>query len=254
MTISLTPLRVATAKIRLLKADDPFYVRAMVRLVLFDIDGTLIRTGGAGVKAFAKVFETEFNAVDGFEHMKFAGRTDTSLVREFFTVHRIPPSPDNFQRFFERYVFWLDYILAHSRTETCLGVREFIQGLRALPHVPVLGLLTGNIRLGAEIKLRHFNLWDEFQTGGFGDDHEERDKIAEIARQRGSALLQKGLGGDEVLVIGDTHLDIRCGRAIGAKVLAVATGGCSLQDLKPHQPDWLVEDLRNIDPGEATGQ
>jgi phosphoglycolate phosphatase-like HAD superfamily hydrolase len=226
----------------------------MVRLVLFDIDGTLVRTGGAGVKAFAKVFESEFNAVDGFERLKFAGRTDTSLVREFFTVHNIEPTPQNYQRFFERYVFWLDHILNHSKTGACAGVREFIAGLRALRQVPVLGLLTGNIRLGAEIKLRHFNLWDEFQTGAFGDDHEERDQIAAIARQRGSALLKQELGGDEVLVIGDTPLDIRCARAIGAKVLAVATGGCSLQELKPHKPDWLVGDLRQIEPAEAIGQ
>src|ERR1051325_3013287 len=89
----------------------------MVRLVLFDIDGTLVHTGGAGVKAFAKVFETAFGAVDGFERLKFAGRTDVSLVREFFGVHEIAATPENFQRFFERYVFWLDQILRQSRSE-----------------------------------------------------------------------------------------------------------------------------------------
>src|SRR6516225_1985131 len=129
---------------------------SMVRLVLFDIDGTLVRTGGAGVKAFAKVFETEFGATDGFERLKFAGRTDVSLVRQFFGFHRIAETPENFSRFFERYVFWLDHILAYSKTETCVGVKEFIAGLEALSQPPLLGLLTGNIRLGAEIKLRHF--------------------------------------------------------------------------------------------------
>src|SRR6266566_3898763 len=100
----------------------------MIRLVLFDIDGTLVHTGGAGVKAFATVFATEFNARDGFEKLKFAGRTDVSLV-------------------------W-----------------EFIGELKALPQPPLSGLLTGNIRLGAEIKLRHFDLWKEFETGAFADD------------------------------------------------------------------------------------
>src|SRR5437868_15401917 len=116
----------------------------MVRLVLFDIDGTLIRTGGAGVRAFAKVFATEFNAVDGFERLKFAGRTDISLVREFFSYHRIPATPENFQRFFERYVFWLDHILNESEARICPGVLEFIAALRGLRQPPVLGLLTGN--------------------------------------------------------------------------------------------------------------
>ena len=148
----------------------------MIRLVLFDIDGTLVHTGGAGVKAFTKVFATEFNVPNGVERIKFAGRTDVNLVREFFVMNGIEPSGDNFRRFFEPYVFWLDHILAQSRTEACPGIWEFIQELRALPQPPLLGLLTGNIRLGAEIKLRHFDLWKEFATGAFADDHEERDQ------------------------------------------------------------------------------
>ena len=218
----------------------------MVRLVLFDIDGTLVRTGGAGVRAFAKTFTTEFNAVEGVERLNFAGRTDTSLVREFFSLYQIEPTPRNFERFFERYVFWLDHLLRDSKTEVCPGVWKLIHALERLPQAPLLGLLTGNIRLGAEIKLRHFNLWDAFQTGAFGDDHEERDQIAAVAHQRGSQILGTKLRGDEVVVIGDTPLDIRCARAIGARALAVATGGAKLNELKQHQPDWALADLRAI--------
>ena len=225
----------------------------MVRLVLFDIDGTLVRTGGAGVKAFARVFATEFNAVDGFERLKFAGRTDVSLVRQFFGYHGIEATAKNFDRFFERYVFWLDHILRESEAKACDGVLDFIQGLRKLPAPPLLGLLTGNIRLGAEIKLRHLGLWDTFETGAFADDHEQRDQIARIAKERGARLLKRNLKGDEVVVIGDTPLDILCGKAIEAKVLAVATGVFGVDELKANGPEWAVATLAELTPEVVLG-
>jgi phosphoglycolate phosphatase-like HAD superfamily hydrolase len=223
----------------------------MVKLVLFDIDGTLVHTGGAGIKAFAKAFATEFGIANGTERMKFAGRTDVGLVREFFRLHGIEPDPEHFQRFFASYVFWLDHILAQSATQACPGIWELIRDLQQLPEPPLLGLLTGNIRLGAEIKLRHFRLWDEFVTGAFADDHEDRDHIAHAAHRRGSRVLGRKLRGEEIVVIGDTPLDIKCGRAIGANVLAVATGGATLAELKPHSPDWLVSDLRGLSAREV---
>jgi phosphoglycolate phosphatase-like HAD superfamily hydrolase len=135
----------------------------------------------------------------------------------------------------------------------CPGVLEFIAQLNQRAQPPLLGLLTGNIRLGAEIKLRHFDLWERFETGAFADDHEERDQIAAVARQRGSRILNDNLRGDQVLVIGDTPLDIRCGRAIQAKVLAVATGGAEFDELKKHAPDWVVPDLTGINAAEVIG-
>ena len=223
----------------------------MIRLILFDIDGTLVHTGGAGIKAFAKVFATEFGVHNGVERIKFAGRTDVNLVREFFGVNQIPATPENFKHFFDCYVFWLDHILSHSHTAECPGIWDFIHDARALPQPPLIGLLTGNIRLGGEIKLRHFNLWKEFETGAFADDHEDRDQIAAAAHRRGSRVLNRPLHGTEVLVIGDTPLDVRCGRAIGAKVLAVATGGAKFDELKPHNADWTVEDLTRISASEV---
>lgn len=218
----------------------------MIRLVLFDIDGTLIQTNSAGVKAFGRAFSSEFGFHDGTENLKFAGRTDTGLVREFFNHNKINPDAEHFRRFFDCYIFWLDHILRDSNGRIIPGVLEFIGGIKNLVEPPVIGLLTGNIRLGAEVKLRHFGLWDEFETGAFADDAEERDHIAAIAKVRGGKLLGKTLRGNEVLVIGDTPLDIRCARAIGAKVLAVATGGSTLGELEKHKPDWAVADLSKI--------
>jgi phosphoglycolate phosphatase len=218
----------------------------MLKLVLFDIDGTLIRTGGAGVKAFARAFQTEFGIADGTEKLKFAGRTDISLVREFFLHNGIEPTGPHFERFFKTYIHWLERIILECESEICPGVPGFLRELRTLPHPPVIGLLTGNIQRGARIKLMHLKLWDEFPFGGFADDHEERDCIAAIAKKRGLDLAGQLVRDKEVLVIGDTPLDIRCARAINARVLAVATGGSTVAELENHKPDFAVEDLQSI--------
>src|SRR5882724_8988630 len=221
-------------------------VLRVVRLVLFDIDGTLIYTGGAGVRAFGRAFAAEFNIPNGAERLEFSGRTDTGRVREFFLQNKVEPAPENFRRFFDSYVFWLDYMLTRTRGGVLAGVWEFIGQLHDLAQPPVIGLLTGNIRLGAEIKLRHVELWEVFQTGAFADDHEDRNQIAAIARERAGLLLNDPLGGDEILVIGDTPHDIACARAIDARVLAVATGGAKADELDAHRPDWLVQDMTKI--------
>jgi phosphoglycolate phosphatase len=225
----------------------------MVRLILFDIDGTLIRTGGAGVKAFERTFASVFGLPDATRTVKFAGRTDTSIVRECFTQHQIPCTPENFAKFFEMYPFWLDQFLSQLEGGVCEGVADFMEGVRKLPEPPVFGLLTGNIRVGAEIKLRHYGLWQHFRTGAFGDDDERRDCIAGIAKQRGSFFFGRDLAGDEVLVIGDTPHDITCGRSIGAKIIAVGTGGATLEELAPHHAHWTVPDLRELSAAECCG-
>jgi phosphoglycolate phosphatase-like HAD superfamily hydrolase len=218
----------------------------MVRLVLFDIDGTLVRTGGTGIKAFARTFATIFGVHEGIEKIRFAGRTDVSLVREMFTLSNIAHTEENFRRFFDTYVHWLDHLMRDCDGDVCPGVMEFIRELEQLPHPPLIGLLTGNLKLGAEIKLRHFKLWEVFKTGGFADDNEDRNQIAVVASERGSRALNQKLHGEQIVVVGDTRHDIRCARAIGAKVIAVATGGDSLETLKKHQPDWAVKDLTQV--------
>ena len=218
----------------------------MAKLVLFDVDGTLVNTGGAGKRAFARTLETAFHSNLGVHMVKFAGRTDVSLARELFSVHGIHPTPANFKKFFDHYAFCLDHVMREADGDACRGVREFIRDLQALPNPPALGLLTGNIRLGAEIKLRHYHLWEPFHFGGFADDHEDRNHIAVAALERGRRVIGKHLKPEEIVVVGDTHFDVLCGRFIGAKVLAVATGGAKHHELKPYVPDWLVEDLTQI--------
>jgi phosphoglycolate phosphatase-like HAD superfamily hydrolase len=223
----------------------------VIRLVLFDVDGTLIHTGGVGVKAFARAFASEFGIQDGTGRLKFGGRTDFSLVREVFTHEGVEPSPGNFERFFAAYLACLRKMIVGCKGGACRGVLEFQEALAARPQPPLLGLLTGNIKQGAQIKLERFNLWQKFPFGGFADDHEERDQIAAIALERGSQRFGRPLRGEEVLVIGDTPLDIRCGRSIGAKVLAVASGGASLEELRSHRPDWAAADLSQISAAEV---
>jgi phosphoglycolate phosphatase len=225
----------------------------MIRLVLFDIDGTLIHTNAAGVVAFGEVFREDFGFPGATEGVRFAGGTDTGLARGIFRSRGHEPSEADFTRFFSNYTTRLTRLLTELGGGVFDGVDPFMDGLKALPEPPTIGLLTGNIRRGAEIKLGHFGLWDRFVMGGFGDDHEERDEIAKIAHRRGVELLKRELKGEEILVIGDTPLDVRCGRAIGAKVLAVATGMYSVAELEETKPDWAVGSLKELDVSGIVG-
>jgi phosphoglycolate phosphatase-like HAD superfamily hydrolase len=215
----------------------------VIQLVLFDIDGTLISTSGAGEKAFARVCELEFGVADGTRDLHFAGRTDPAIVREFFQKHEIPATTENFTRFFDAYVFLLEERLQQVRGHVLPGVGQLISAFQGRLSPPVIGLLTGNIRLGAQIKLKHYGLWQHFVMGAFGDDHESRDHLASVARERGSKLLSRKLAGEEILVIGDTPADVQCGKAIGAKVLAVATGKYQLPELHCCRPTWATGSL-----------
>jgi phosphoglycolate phosphatase-like HAD superfamily hydrolase len=233
----------------------PFcFTPRVVKLALFDIDGTLIHTQRAGVMAFGRTFESVFGIARASEGIRFAGRTDTGILREMCLRHGIPPTPETFRRFFDTFVHWLEEILRESNGGILPGVGRFLAELHALPQPPTLGLLTGNIRLGAEIKLRHFNVWEPFVLGAFGDEHEDRNQLAVLAQERGCRHARRPLRGEEILVIGDTPHDIACAKAIGARCLAVATGGATFEELARHRPRWTVRDLTEIPAAEACAQ
>jgi phosphoglycolate phosphatase-like HAD superfamily hydrolase len=223
----------------------------MFRLILFDIDGTLISTDGAGVKAFGRVFDEIFGLPNATKYMTFAGRTDRRLVREIFEANDIEPTARNFHKFKEAYVEHLTRYLPEGQAEPLPGVHQIIAAFRELEPPPVIGLLTGNHPHGAQLKLTHYNLWQEFTMGAFGDQYDNRNDVARDALLQGRALIPD-ISPEEVLVIGDTERDIQCARSIGAKVLAVATGPSTVLELKSFKPDWVVEDLSHINLTDLT--
>lgn len=226
----------------------------MVKLVLFDIDGTLIRSGGAGVRAFERTFAEIFGIEGATQRMKFAGRTDVSLVREAFLMFGLETTETNFRRFFENYPVFLEELLKTTKGGVCEGIEQMIRGLEEVTERPLLGLLTGNIRRGAELKLGHYGLWQHFKTGAFADDHEDRNCIASIAQKRGGEMVGRELKGEEIVVIGDTPLDIACAQSIGAKVLAVGTGEYGAAELSRLGPTWAVDHVGQLEVREVLGR
>ncbi len=214
----------------------------LVKVCLFDIDGTLIRTGGAGKQAFEAALIEEFGIDSINGDVAFSGRTDRAIVRDFFTLHEIDDSADSWQRFRASYLRLLPDRLASNNGSVLPGIEGILEELVQRSDVAV-GLLTGNIAAGAEVKLSHFGLFGHFKFGGFGDEHTDRNGVAAEALAAARRHVDEPLDAEDVFVIGDTPLDVRCARAIGANAVAVCTGFCQREDLRAAQPDLLVDDL-----------
>lgn len=214
-------------------------------LLLFDIDGTLIDTGGKGMSALRKtaieIFGTEGPPLD------LAGSTDLGILENLHTHFATEPCSERTHRFFETYHIHLEASLSSNPSEGRVldGVVDLLHDIAGVSHTKP-ALLTGNTMQGAWIKLRHYRLDHHFSFGAFGSDRADRNLLGRIALERALAHTGQAYGPDRTLVIGDTPKDIACAHAVGAKCLAVATGQFSEAQLASAGADWVVPSLLEI--------
>jgi len=215
--------------------------------VLFDIDGTLLQTGGAGRLAFAEAFSEEFDLDDLTGKIPFAGRSDRAIAEDLMRLGGIEVSPKNWDRFLSSYLQQLLGTLSSTAGEVLPGITDLLDSLSRMDHVAV-GLLTGNVRQGAQAKLAYYGLANWFAFGGFGDEHTDRNEIATSAVRAANEYIVESKNGSQfdlngVMVIGDTKNDVQCAQSIGAVAVAVATGNDSLKELSSSKPDFAYPDL-----------
>ena len=211
-------------------------------VILWDIDGTLIRSGGAGKDAMEGALRDAFGLVDIKDEVPYSGRTDCAISADLLCVHGIDPSAENQRKLQDAYLARLPLSLKSRPGHVLPGVTEVLNILKPRGDV-LLGLLTGNIRTGARTKLGHFGLWDFFTLGGFGDDLHDRDDVARRAHREVCTHRGGEVDPNEIWVIGDTPHDVKCARAIGAKAVAVATGWHPVDELTACKPDHCFADL-----------
>lgn len=221
------------------------------RLVLFDIDGTLLLTAGAGRRAIVTAISEAVGHSGSLNQVRFDGKTDPQIVAELLEAagHRGPHAPDRVEGLCRRYVDLLALELQRptSRTTIMPGVLQLLDRLEAENGV-VLGLLTGNVADGAALKLKSGGLDpNRFRIGAYGSDAAHRPDLPPIAARRAESLFGRVPSGPEVVIIGDTPADIACGECISARAVAVATGAYSVTDLQACGPHAVFETLSDTD-------
>jgi phosphoglycolate phosphatase-like HAD superfamily hydrolase len=216
------------------------------RLLLFDIDGTLITSGGAGEAALKDAMRSRFDVEEDLDGIILAGATDARIARELLQKHSIAVSPENVAALLETYLGHLNERIGRHDGKLLPGILPLLNSLSERTDA-VLALLTGNVSRGAEIKLTHYGVWDFFEFGAFADDHHDRNELGKFARERALERHGEEFPPSQIYVIGDTPKDIECGRAIGAFTVAIATGHYSSAELRDHAPDFLFEDLSDTE-------
>jgi phosphoglycolate phosphatase len=215
------------------------------KLLLFDIDGTLLTSGGAGERALRRGFRERFGIDDDLTKVEIAGRTDSGIARRMLAAHDLPDTPENLTTFFDGYLHYLAQELPASPGALLPGIVALLDALKPQPDV-VLALLTGNLERGAELKLTHYGVWHYFEFGAYADDHHDRDQLGHFARTRAQEKHGIDFPPERIFVLGDTPHDISCARAIGAKAIAIATGQFSRVELGALAPDFLFDDLSDV--------
>jgi len=215
------------------------------KALLFDLDGTLVRTGGAGIRALNRSFQKLYNLDDPTAGMTIAGNMDPNIFREI-VAQKIPGKtllPEEEKLIARHYLDYLkEEIQVSPKYSVLPGIREILERTSSTPDLYV-GLGTGNLEEGAKIKLERGGLNPYFSFGGFGSDSDKRNKVLSIALERAEKKFKIKFDASQVYVIGDTPRDIEAARTIGAKVLSVATGPYTIQDLQALNPDLVLENL-----------
>ena len=216
----------------------------MRRLILFDIDGTLV-WGGPAKDAFCQALVEVYGTAGDPGMVSFAGKTDPQIARELLSGVGLngPEIDAGLDELWTRYLGHLGEMILDDPPAVLPGVLDLLDALAAYDDVG-LGLLTGNIAGGAALKLGSAGLWGRFGFGSFGSDHEERDELPSIAMERARGLWGPGLAASDAVVVGDTPRDVACGKAGGMRTIAVATGHFTADDLASTGADHVVPDLR----------
>jgi phosphoglycolate phosphatase len=220
----------------------------VTKLILFDIDGTLVLTGGAGLRAMTRAFRDVFGVANGFERIQMNGRTDRWILGQLTTFHSIPCDDAVVRRFHDVYVSYLaeEVHQPGPRKGIMPGVRPLLDVLSSRSDA-FLALLTGNFESGARIKLEYFDLWRYFRCGAFGDLAQERNGLLATAIDRVGACGGPRVQPSEAVIVGDTPLDIAVAVAGGAKSIGVATGSHDADTLRASGADVVLHDLTDVD-------
>jgi phosphoglycolate phosphatase len=218
-----------------------------MKLLLFDIDGTLLDSGGAGSRSLDLAFLDMFSIESAFKDIQMAGKTDMQIIREALSSHGLYSDNGIVPRMLESYCIHLANEIQNHQKSLKPGVTELLDVLNAMEGVS-LGLLTGNIEAGARIKLGAFGLNDYFPAGAFGSDHEDRNMLLPLAVDRFRKLTWKDIQFGDCVIIGDTPRDVECARPYGAATVAVATGPYGLDQLASTGAGLVLPDLTGQKP------